>query len=61
MTWQGKTYEGPSDPAARVLIRCSFCGKSADQVAKIVCGPVPTVAICSECVPLVVEIMAETR
>lgn len=37
--------------------RCSFCGKSRDQVRKLIAGP--TVYICDECVGLCNEIMAE--
>jgi hypothetical protein len=36
---------------------CSFCGKSHQQVRKIVAGP--DVCICDECVGLCIEIMAE--
>ena len=36
---------------------CSFCGKSRDQVRKLIAGP--TVYICDECVGLCNEIMAE--
>ncbi len=38
-------------------LRCSFCGKSRDQVRKLIAGP--TVYICDECVGLCNEIMAE--
>ncbi len=38
-------------------LRCSFCGKSRDQVRKLIAGP--TVYICDECVHLCNEIMAE--
>ncbi|MFO8069832.1 MAG: ATP-dependent Clp protease ATP-binding subunit ClpX [Alkalibacterium sp.] len=38
-------------------ISCSFCGKSQDQVKKIVAGP--GVYICNECVDLCQEIMEE--
>ena len=38
-------------------LRCSFCGKSRDQVRKLIAGP--TVYICDECVRLCNEIMAE--
>ena len=36
---------------------CSFCGKSRDQVRKLIAGP--TVYICDECVGLCNEIMTE--
>ncbi len=38
-------------------LRCSFCGKSRDQVRKLIAGP--TVYICDECVGLCNEILAE--
>ena len=37
------------------MIRCSFCGKSEDQVQKIVAGP--GVYICNECVDLCKKII----
>ncbi|HEX4280779.1 MAG TPA: ClpX C4-type zinc finger protein [Solirubrobacteraceae bacterium] len=39
-------------------IRCSFCGKPRSQVASIVAGPTPEVAICNECVALCAEIVS---
>lgn len=42
---------------SRTDIRCSFCGKSADQVDKIVTGP--SVNICSECIRLCNEVLRE--
>ena len=42
---------------SRTDIRCSFCGKSADQVDKIVTGP--SVNICSECIKLCNEVLRE--
>jgi ATP-dependent Clp protease ATP-binding subunit ClpX len=36
---------------------CSFCGKSQDEVSKMVVGE--KAAICNECVELAVEDMAE--
>lgn len=38
-------------------ISCSFCGKSQDEVRKIVAGP--RVYICDECVDLCNDIIAE--
>jgi hypothetical protein len=38
-------------------LKCSFCGKSQDQVAKLVAGP--RVFICDECTAIVVHIMNE--
>ena len=37
--------------------RCSFCGKSQDEVKKLIAGP--TVFICDECIELCNEIMQE--
>ncbi len=39
------------------LIRCSFCGKSAEQVEKIITGP--SVHICNECVTMCNDILSE--
>jgi ATP-dependent Clp protease ATP-binding subunit ClpX len=50
----------PSGPRPSVeAIRCSFCGKPRSQVASIVAGPTPEVAICNECVALCAEIIDE--
>lgn len=38
---------------------CSFCGKSQDEVRKLIAGP--TVYICNECVDLCNEIVSEDR
>jgi ATP-dependent Clp protease ATP-binding subunit ClpX len=38
--------------------RCSFCGKSQDQVRRLIAGP-NRVYICDECVALCQEIIAE--
>jgi ATP-dependent Clp protease ATP-binding subunit ClpX len=38
-------------------LRCSFCGKSQDQVKKLIAGP--DVFICDECVDLCNDILAE--
>ena len=39
------------------LIRCSFCGKNAEQVDKIITGP--SVHICNECVAMCNDILTE--
>jgi ATP-dependent Clp protease ATP-binding subunit ClpX len=36
---------------------CSFCGKSQDEVKKLIAGP--SVYICDECIQLCTEIIAE--
>ncbi|MFW6252156.1 MAG: ClpX C4-type zinc finger protein, partial [Halanaerobium sp.] len=38
-------------------LKCSFCGKSQDQVKKLVAGP--GVYICDECIELCNEIVEE--
>jgi len=50
MTKSGKSYG---------LISCSFCGKSADQVEKLITGP--SVHICNECVSMCNEILSEEK
>ena len=39
------------------VLHCSFCGKSADEVQRLVAGP--EVSICNECHVLMVEIFAD--
>ena len=38
-------------------LKCSFCGKSQDQVRKLIAGP--GVYICDECIDLCNEILDE--
>ena len=38
-------------------LKCSFCGKTQDQVKKLIAGP--EVFICDECVELCNEILDE--
>ena len=45
----------PKPPDSR--LKCSFCGKSQDQVKKLIAGP--GVYICDECVDLCNEILDE--
>ncbi|HTT27330.1 MAG TPA: ClpX C4-type zinc finger protein [Solirubrobacteraceae bacterium] len=50
----------PAGPRRSVEpIRCSFCGKPRSQVASLVAGPTPAIAICNECVALCAEIVSE--
>lgn len=42
---------------SRDPVRCSFCGKSHKQVAKVIAGP--GVYICNECITLCNDIIAE--
>jgi ATP-dependent Clp protease ATP-binding subunit ClpX len=44
--------ESPGEP-----LRCSFCGKSQDEVKKLIAGP--TVYICDECIELCNDILLE--
>jgi ATP-dependent Clp protease ATP-binding subunit ClpX len=55
------TGSTPPDPTTKDLgaIRCSFCGKRGTEVAKMVAGATPAVAICSECIVLCAQIVAE--
>jgi ClpX C4-type zinc finger protein len=50
-----------SKPAASAdaseKVYCSFCGKSQDEVRKLIAGP--TVYICDECIDLCNDIIAE--
>ena len=47
------------DPASSSLLRCSFCGKSQNEVKKLIAGP--GVYICDECIELCNDIVAEER
>lgn len=42
-----------------VEVTCSFCGKTQDEVKKLIAGP--TVYICNECIDLCNEIVCEDR
>ena len=44
---------------ANGLLRCSFCGKSQNEVKKLIAGP--GVYICDECIELCNDIVAEER
>ena len=46
--------------AKRMNGRCSFCGKSQEQVSKLIAGP-GGVFICDECVRLCNEIIKESQ
>ena len=39
------------------LLYCSFCGKSQDEVTKLIAGP--SVFVCNECVEMCNEIIRE--
>ncbi|HXC61948.1 MAG TPA: ClpX C4-type zinc finger protein, partial [Nitrospiria bacterium] len=42
---------------SEAALRCSFCGKSREEVQKLIAGP--TVYICNECIELCNDIIAE--
>ena len=44
----------------RTTYRCSFCGKSQDQVQRLIAGP-GGVYICDECIDLCREIIEEEQ
>jgi ATP-dependent Clp protease ATP-binding subunit ClpX len=48
-----------SDHKNDVDVLCSFCGKSQDEVKKLIAGP--AVYICDECIDLCNEIVSEDR
>jgi hypothetical protein len=45
--------------SAKESLRCSFCGRSEAEVAKLVAGP--NAFICDRCVAICVDILAETK
>ncbi|PIQ95705.1 MAG: ATP-dependent Clp protease ATP-binding subunit ClpX [Nitrospinae bacterium CG11_big_fil_rev_8_21_14_0_20_56_8] len=47
----------PKKSSSNGNFRCSFCGKSQEEVKKLIAGP--TVYICDECIELCNEIMVE--
>ena len=47
----------PKRPGDMEQIRCSFCGKTQDEVRKLIAGP--GVCICNECIELCAEIIEE--
>ncbi len=48
---------GNEDTTKPEILRCSFCGKTQDEVKKLIAGP--GVYICDECIRLCDEIIAE--
>src|SRR5579884_3560266 len=54
----GNLMAGSKTP--RVQYRCSFCGKSQEQVHRLIAGP-GGVYICDECIDLCQEIIAEEQ
>jgi hypothetical protein len=49
-------YREPDSSGIHEPPYCSFCGKGAKEVQKLIAGP--NVCICDECVALATEIMA---
>ena len=47
----------PRKDAQGDVLRCSFCGKSPEDVKRLIAGP--TVYICDECIDLCNEILRE--
>ena len=48
-----------NDQKGEMDVHCSFCGKSQDEVRKLIAGP--AVYICDECIGLCDEIVREDR
>jgi hypothetical protein len=65
--WTSGFGAGPPTPAmSEADLRCSFCGKRRDEVAKMIAGQrwqigqhSRLVAICNDCVTLCAEMFAE--
>jgi len=53
--------KAPKPPAAKRdrMLRCSFCGKSQNEVQKLIAGR--QVYICNECIDICNEIIADDR
>ncbi|HKA21074.1 MAG TPA: ClpX C4-type zinc finger protein [Blastocatellia bacterium] len=45
------------DASKDITLRCSFCGKSQNEVNKLIAGPM--VYICNECIDICNEIIAD--
>ena len=43
----------------QALVNCSFCGQNNDEVAHMISGP--SVFICSDCIDLCGEIVADAK
>lgn len=55
--WNARMTNGKEDKGTDGTLYCSFCGKSQNEVAKLIAGP--TVFICNECVDLCNDIVHE--
>src|SRR5512146_504829 len=61
IAWQrGDGIKVATTKGTRMTYRCSFCGKSQDQVQRLIAGP-GGVYICDECVELCREIIEEEQ
>ena len=40
---------------------CSFCGRHASQVKKLIAGPQSNIAICSECIEICRSLLAQQQ
>src|SRR5213082_1062679 len=58
--YQGKVTDVANSKNIRTTYRCSFCGKSQDQVQRLIAGP-GGVYICDECIDLCREIIDEEQ
>jgi len=47
----------PKSPIKEKLLQCSFCGKTQNQVRKLIAGP--AVYICNECLAICFEILSD--
>jgi len=52
-----KKIKGTGDSTGGTVLYCSFCGKSQNEVKKLIAGP--SVYICDECVTLCTDIITE--
>ena len=52
-----RTSAPGTEQAAKKPLRCSFCNKTQDDVAKLIAGP--ALFICDECVAICVEIIED--
>ena len=46
--------------SSRGVYNCSFCGRSQDEVQRLIAGP-PPIFICDECIAICNQVIAEER
>ena len=56
---KAKKYDELIRPFKDMQLHCSFCGKSASQVERLIAGP--KVYICNECIQLCDEIIQDEK